>query len=86
MRPQTGKKSSKIFIKLRNLEYKTRNHQNPPPPFYPLLRLYKYFPKGKPKSSLRIMIDKFKDDEASFVDRIEHSPVEEEYTKENGVG
>ena len=32
------------------------------------------------------MIDKFKDDEASFVDIIEHSPVEEEYTKENGVG
>ena len=31
------------------------------------------------------MIDKFKDDEASFVDIIEHSPVEE-YTKENGVG
>ena len=27
------------------------------------------------------MIDKFKDDEASFVDIIEHSP-EEEYTKE----
>ena len=64
-------------------------NQEPPkpaPPFYPLLRLYKYFPKGKPKSSLRIMIDKLKDDEASFVDIIEHSSEEDEYTKENGVG